>query len=409
MPPPPPPSPSAAPTPRRAGASLAAGRTLRVLAALLLLVGASITAVTGGLATSWALSRSLLDELDVLSGRFFSALRNREQLLVALTGCEDHGPTARLLAAWPPDAGVDVACVMSEAALADDPNATFVADAHDVRVIPVHADGWAAAWGAALAVFQDELYEGLLMTQSDVLLPPAALAALKAALRAAPHVDVLLPVVATSWALGAADGLRPPQGGGGFPGWVAHALGRAGLGERECLQPASGAPLGLHTRRSRERLPLPQASGARRAAPAHLAPPATSPPPPPPHAHRAAPRPHPLLSYQLLTRAHPWLPAPLRANVSGQAPAVQRALLDVHLPGSDAVPPPVVELPSAGGAQYVFTEPLSIAVGRLFVDRHGEALQAAGLVRLAPLQHAALHAQDGGGGRRRRRRRGGGL
>ena len=122
----------------------------------------------------------------------------------------------------------------------------------------------------------------------------------------------------------------------------------------------------------------------------------------------AAPRLHPLRSYQLLTRVHPWLPEPLRANVSGQAAMVQHALLAVNLPGSNAVPPHVVPLPapapgngggaseSGGGSDfvYIFTEPLSIAVGRGFLDRHLGLLEAAGLV--TTVSHGEQHGGDAG-------------
>lgn len=102
----------------------------------------------------------------------------------------------------------------------------------------------------------------------------------------------------------------------------------------------------------------------------------------------ADPKPHPLLSYQLLTRVHPWLPEPLRANISSHAGSVQHALAAVNLPGSNAVPPPVAVLSrpskSGEGTIFTFTEPLSIAVGRGFLERHMHLLESTGLLEVLP-------------------------
>lgn len=357
---------AASPAPRRTGAASGA---FRVLLALTLICGALLLALSDGLVTAhggigggggrWTaaaamgLSRSLLDDY------VLPWLSNRERLLlVAVTGCEDHAALARLLAALPPDPDVDVVCMLSEDALGYDANATAVADAHDVRVVAVHAGGWAAAWGAALRLLRDEGGEALLLVQSDVVLPPQSLGTLRAALRVRPDVDVMLPVVATTHALGLADGVRLPPalgsllagggtggGSGGspqYPGWIAAALDAAG---------APAAPAGA-----------------------------------------AAPAPHPLRSYQLLVRVHPWLPEVLRANVSAQAAVVQAALLAVNLPGSTLVPPHVVELPRATGGGYAFSEPLSLAVGRGFLQRHAATLAAAGV--LSDVAHGDLHASE---------------
>jgi trimeric autotransporter adhesin len=360
----------AAPPPRRTGAASSA---FRVLLALTLICGASLLALSDGLvrggasgrwpAAAVGLSRSLLDDY------VLPWLSNRERLLVAVTGCEDHAALVRLLAALPPDPDVDVVCMLSEDALGDDANATAVADAHDVRVVAVHSGGWAAAWGAALRLLRDEGGEHLLTVQSDVLLPPRSLTALRAALRARPDVDILLPVVATSHALGLVDGVRLPAGlglltggSGGpppqYPEWIAAALDAvAAAGPGTGSAPAAAAP--------------------------------------------ALRPPHPLRSYQLLMRVHPWLPEALRTNVSSQAATVQAALLAVNLPGSTLVPPPVVELPRAaagagggGGASggYAFSEPLSVAVGRGFLQRHADALAAAGVLTDVP--HSDMHAAD---------------
>ena len=132
------------------------GKIIRILLGFLVIAGALLLCLSDGILRDWVVAQSLLEELDVMSGRFFSTLMNRDQMLVAISGCEDHLSLERLLLSWPSDSGTDIACFLSEDALAEDANATAIADKFDVRVVSVHSPGWAAAWGAALSIFSLE-------------------------------------------------------------------------------------------------------------------------------------------------------------------------------------------------------------------------------------------------------------
>ena len=213
------------------GGMILARGGLRAFLFLLIVVSALVLVLSADIMRHWGhdfpMGRSLLDSVDLISGHWFSTFINREQILIGIIGCELHEQTERLLSSWPPDAGVDAACLISEEALSDDVNATLVADRYDVRVVAVHDAAWTAKWGSALKLFVEEGYEHVYIVQSDTLLPPHSISTLREALRNNPGVDIMLPAVATSHELGSADGVRQPSSAGAqaYPQWISAGLG----------------------------------------------------------------------------------------------------------------------------------------------------------------------------------------